>query len=103
MMRHSDSRLTDKTYTDASQLMTAEAVDALPSFLDTHTVKDTQFSVAGCPAVSSAVAVKHGGDVKKASVNKGESHWVSLAVAAGQPTELAASLGLEPRGSSMPA
>jgi hypothetical protein len=99
MMRHSDSRLTDKTYTDASQLMTAEAVDALPSFLGTHTVKRTQFSVEGCPAVSSAVAVNDGGDVKETSVNTGESHLVSLPVTAGQPTEMAASLGLEPRHS----
>ena len=98
-MRHSDSRLTDKTYTDASQLMTAEAVDALPSFLDADTVKNTLFFFAGRPAVSRAVAVNDGGEVKGTSVNTGESHLVALPVKAGQQTELAASLRLEPRQS----
>ena len=46
LMRHSDRKLTDKLYTDASQLPLAKAVDALPAFslplLETGTQKVTQ-------------------------------------------------------------
>ena len=55
LMRHSDRKLTDKLYTDASQLPLAKAVDALPAFslplLQTSaqklTQKQTQTLVAG--------------------------------------------------------
>jgi hypothetical protein len=51
LMRHSDRKLTDKLYTDASHLPLAQAVDALPAFslpqTQTRTQNDTHDPVAG--------------------------------------------------------
>jgi integrase len=96
MMRHSDSRLTDKTYTDASQLSTAAAVDALPSFLDTHTVKDTQLSDAACPSGSCGVSAGESDEVELTSVNKGESHELVTCGTSGHVGEMVRRVGIEP-------
>ena len=53
LARHSDMRLTMKTYTDAAQLPLAATVRGLPSFDDSHI--DSQTLVADRPAVSPSV------------------------------------------------
>ena len=73
MMRHNDSRLTDKTYTDSNQLMTADAIELLPSMVVTHTQNHTQKFVAGRLAVSSPEQVGVGCEVQETPINKGES------------------------------
>ena len=87
MMRHNDSRLTDKTYTDASQLLTAAAVGVLPSLIAKYTVKDTQISVFSGLGVSNSVACGLGFKVQKTSVNIEESQLLSFPVTMGQEVD----------------
>ena len=74
VMRHSDSRLTDKTYTDAALLHTSGAIEALPSLLENHTQKHTTKLVTGCPGVSPVVPFSMVGNIAQTLANKGESH-----------------------------
>lgn len=80
VMRHCDSRLTDKNYTDVSQLHTAGVMDALPSFLSTHTEKHTEKFVSGCPAVSKGVQAAARREVQETALNTGESQSLSTSV-----------------------
>lgn len=74
LARHSDSKLTCKTYADAALLPQLEALQRLPQFgSGQDTQIGTQTGVKVCPNVSKQVTnpVKANGD--KAPVNKGES------------------------------
>jgi len=81
LARHSDMRLTMKTYTDAAQLPLAATVRQLPSFDDTQI--DTQTLVAGGQLVSPSVIGLKSIKVGKAIENIDGIHEKSLTVTAG--------------------
>jgi hypothetical protein len=81
LARHSDMRLTMKTYTDAAQLPLAATVRKLPSFDDTQI--DTQTLVAGGQFVSPSVIGLKAIKVGKTIENIEGNHEESLAVTAG--------------------
>ena len=81
LARHSDMRLTMKTYTDAAQLPLAATVRGLPSFDDSHI--DSQTLVADRPTVSPSVIGLKPIKVGKTIGNIDENHEESLAVYAG--------------------
>jgi hypothetical protein len=62
LMRHSDPRLTVKTYTDANMLPVSDAIVALTNFAASN--KDSQIDsqklVRQCPALSATVSVEAG-------------------------------------------
>ena len=83
LMRHSDPRLTTKTYTDAGQLPVGAAVLSLPSLAvseKTDSQIDSQKLVAGSLSLSSAVPQKEIVDPDGTHVNKGESLELTVAV-----------------------
>jgi len=86
LARHSDMRLTMKTYTDTAQLPLAATVSNLPSFGAAPSAKkddsqiDSQTSVKSCPAVSSAVLGIREIKSRESAENVGENHSQSLAV-----------------------
>ena len=79
LARHSDMRLTMKTYTDAAQLPLAATVRGLPAFDDSHI--DSQTLVADGPAVSPAVTGLKSIKVGETIGNIDESHGLTPAVA----------------------
>jgi integrase len=81
LARHSDMRLTMKTYTDLAQLPLAATVRQLPPFGDTQI--DTQTSVVNSPGVSPSVLGLKAIKVGKSAGNIDGNHSLSLAVAAG--------------------
>jgi len=78
LARHSDMRLTMKTYTDVAQLPLAATVRRLPSIGDTQI--DTQTLVADRPFVSPTVLGVKPLKVGKTIANIGENHRSSLTV-----------------------
>ena len=88
LARHSDMRLTMKTYTDTAQLPLAATVAQLPSFGFTseqnqHSQIDSQNLGAGSLSVSAAVAKNKTKKTDKTPVNIGESQSQSQPVAMG--------------------
>jgi integrase len=88
LARHSDMRLTMKTYTDTAQLPLAATVAQLPSFGFTseqnqHSQIDSQNLGAGSLSVSAAVAKNKTRKTDKTPVNIGESQSQSQPVAVG--------------------
>jgi hypothetical protein len=81
LARHSDMRLTMKTYTDVGQLPLAATVRGLPSISDSQI--DSQTLVADRPAVSPSVIGLKSIKVGKAIRNTGENHEKSFAVTVG--------------------
>ena len=81
LARHSDLKLTMKNYTDAGQLPLQEVMDTLPGF-GADTRMDSRNLVAACPSVSPADAVTETIKEEKSAANIGESHGLSLSVAA---------------------
>jgi integrase len=81
LARHSDMRLTMKTYTDAAALPLAATVRGLPAFDDSHI--DSQTLVAGGQSVSPSVISVKAIKVGKIIGNIDENHEESLAVYAG--------------------
>ena len=75
LARHSDMRLTMKTYTDAAALPLAATVRGLPSFDDTQI--DTQTLVAGSQFVSPSVIGLKTIKVGKTVGNIDENHPAS--------------------------
>ena len=59
VMRHSDMRLTSKTYTDAGLLPLADAVTKLPSFAASDTVRLTKRLTKFVPSQSLPVPLRH--------------------------------------------
>ena len=80
LARHSDMRLTMKTYTDAAQLPLAATVRGLPSFNDSQI--DSQILVADRPAVSPSViglkSIKVGRIIGNIDGNHGASPIVTF-------------------------
>ena len=96
-MRHSEMRLTNKTYTDVAHLPLAEAAEMLPQFLKgTGTQKRThETGAAGLKlAFGGANDIRAGEE--KSNENKGECPVLAVAGAEGQETELAHPSGVEP-------
>jgi integrase len=85
LARHSDLKLTMKNYTDAGQLPLQEVMDSLPGF-GTDTRIDSRKLVAESPAVSPTVAVAGAMKTENGLANIGESHGLSLSVAASPPS-----------------
>ncbi len=81
LARHSDMRLTMKTYTDAAALPLAATVRGLPSFDDSQI--DSQTLVAGGQSVSPSVIGVKAIKVGKTVGNIDENHEESLSVYAG--------------------
>jgi integrase len=96
-MRHSDLRLTNKTYTDAALLPMVEAVEKLPGFLGTCTHICTHAGDSSGHFVSSSVAVSGEGKAHGTVGNTGWSHLQALPGAPCPGSDLVPRLGLEPR------
>jgi integrase len=92
LARHSDMRLTMKTYTDAAALPLAATVRRLPAFGDTQI--DSQTLVAGGQFVSPSVIGVKAIKVGKTIGNIGENHEESLAVTAGHENETGGERGI---------
>jgi integrase len=93
LARHSDMRLTMKTYTDAAQLPLAATVRGLPSFNDSQI--DSQILVADRPAVSPAVIGLKSIKVGKAIENIDESHGLTPIVAICHSEQKSGDMGFE--------
>ena len=83
VMRHSDSKLTDKVYTDENLLGVETAIDVLPTFTETPSQGASQGAsqkpVMGGHGVSLAVILPALTGAGKPIENKGESHDLALA------------------------
>jgi integrase len=96
-MRHSEMRLTNKTYTDVAHLPLAEAAEMLPQF---SKGKDTQISThvsgaAGHKLAGAGVSEIRAGH-EEGIDNKGECPVLSPAGTEGRELELAHPSGVEP-------
>jgi len=81
LARHSDLKLTMKNYTDAGQLPLQEVMDSLPGYgVDSRI--DSRDLVAQSRAVSPVVAIGETLKEENPAANIGESHGMSLSVAA---------------------
>lgn len=97
LMRHSDMRLTQKTYTDALQLPTSEAIESLPSILGFDPQLHPQRLGAGSLLVAQAVSVETSGHAVEVVANKGQSHDLARGGTNCQKSQVVAGLGFEPR------
>ena len=96
-MRHSEMRLTNKTYTDVEHLPLAEAAEMLPKFTaEKGTQKGTQdLGAAGLGlSFTGANAIRE--ETQKAVAVKGDCHGLTLPDAEGHILELAHPSGVEP-------
>jgi len=94
LMRHSDMRLTMKTYTDADALPTMEAVSSLPDFIGTpesagyHDAQIRTQKLGGeGPSLSHAGALSENGDGPQTLMDKGSGRDLSHPVALGRENE----------------
>jgi hypothetical protein len=85
LARHSDMRLTMKTYTDVAQLPLAATVRRLPSIGDSQ--RDSQTLVAGSPVVSLSVLGLKPLEVGETVVNIDGNHLASSIVTFRQESE----------------
>ena len=85
LARHSDMRLTMKTYTDVAQLPLAATVRKLPSIGDSQ--RDSQNLFTASPTMSPAVLGLKAIEVGKTAGNIDENHSSSLAVTNGHHFE----------------
>ena len=85
LARHSDMRLTMKTYTDVAQLPLAATVRRLPSIGDSQI--DSQTLVADRPTVSPSVLGMKSIKVGKTVGNIVGNHHLSLAVTNGHKNQ----------------
>ena len=84
LARHSDLRLTMKTYTDAGQLPLREVMESLPGFGKAADSRiDSRTLVPDGPAVSSSVPEAASTDVQETTGNIDANHGESLAVTVG--------------------
>ena len=77
LMRHSDMRLTQNTYTDAMQLPTSEAIESLPSILGDDSPLDSPKLGLDSHLVAQAVSTNTSGNTEEEPVNKGQSHGLA--------------------------
>ena len=92
LMRHSDMKLTTKTYTDAGMLPTGETVRNLPSLVDESPLKKgtekwTNFLVPAGHLVSQPVTNENGGNDLENGLNTGFRHEGSPSVTVSQGLE----------------
>jgi hypothetical protein len=80
LARHSDMRLTMKTYTDAGQLPLREVMDTLPSFGADSRIDSRNLGPTG-QTVSRPVTETREFKTENVVANKGGSHDLTLAVA----------------------
>ncbi len=97
LMRHTDRRLTDKTYTDESLLETASAIDLLLRYSSGVSQIASQKSRASGLGVSSSVAMSGGVNSKKTLAGVGKSQVLTLFVAGSQNCEDGGSGGARTR------
>ena len=84
LARHSDLRLTMKTYTDAGQLPLREVMESLPGFGKANDSRiDSRTVVPDGPAVSPSVPETASTHVQESAANIDENHGESPAVTAG--------------------
>jgi site-specific recombinase XerD len=79
LARHSDMRLTMKTYTDVGQLPLREVMDSLPGFGSDSRIDSRNLGPKG-QTVSQPVTETRELKTEKSIVNKGESHDLTAAV-----------------------
>ncbi len=83
VMRHSDSKLTDKVYTDENLLGVETAIDVLPTFTGTPSQGASQGAsqkpVIGWHGATPAVTIPTLNELIKPIENKGESHVLAHA------------------------
>jgi hypothetical protein len=84
IMRHSDGKLTDKTYTDENLLGTETAIDVLPSFTESSSQGASQGFGATGQNVALPVTTSAGPEVAQTVVNQGLCHGLALPVTTGQ-------------------
>src|SRR5437762_504748 len=82
LMRHSDLKLTMKTYTDTAQLPVADAVKHLPGYCENNRLPQLlpQNLVTMGHSPSSAVTGNEKSELHEAYINKGESHGLTEGV-----------------------
>ena len=97
LMRHSDSKLTERIYTDKRMLATWSAIEKLPSYTAGLSQGVSQSLVANGHGASSAVMESVGAYVEKMPVNIGESHLVSVGGTSGHDGENGGSDGARTR------
>jgi integrase len=95
LMRHSDMRLTAKTYTDAGMLPTGDAVLKLPT-LKTDSQIDSQSLVASCLLLSRPVQPLETANVTETMINRGFEAALSHAVPSCPKVEMVRDAGFEP-------
>ena len=92
-MRHSEMRLTNKTYTDVTCLPLAEAAEMLPQFLQTKGTHETG-AEGHKPSRTDANQIR---EAKHKTIdNKEVCHALSSTGAEGQELEVAHPIGVEP-------
>ena len=85
LMRHSDSRLTNKTYTDAQLLPKAQAVIGLDFHRSAASAQITAQNLgATCPQVSQSVAIEKPAQEQKTPAKSGESRALAPSVTVGR-------------------
>ncbi len=97
LMRHSDSKLTERIYTDKRMLATWSAIEKLPSYTAGLSQGVSQTLVANGHGASLAVMESVGAHVERMPVNIGESHAVTLSVTNGHDGESGGSDGARTR------
>jgi len=101
VMRHCDSKLTDKVYTDENLLGVETAIDVLPTFTGTPSQGASHKPVIGWHGVTPAVAIPTLNEVIKPIENKGESHVLAHAgMGCHEGMEWCARWGLNPQPSA---
>jgi len=97
LMRHSDSKLTERIYTDKQMLATWSAIEKLPSYTTGLSQGVSQTLVSNGLGASSAVIESVGSHVKRMPVNIGESHLESVGGMSGHDGEIGGSDGARTR------
>jgi integrase len=97
LMRHSDSKLTERIYTYKRGLATWSAIEKLPCYTAALSQGVSQSLVANGHGASSAVTECIGLHSEKMPVNIDESHLVALSVTSGHDGEIGGSDGARSR------
>jgi len=97
LMRHSDSKLTERIYTDTHMLATWAAVEKLPDLTETLYQGVSQKLVANGHDATLAGGLGNGVNMQQTPVNIEESHAVALAVMNGHEVPIGGSDGARTR------
>jgi len=93
LMRHSDSKLTERIYTDKRMLATWSAMEKLPNLTETLYQGVSQKLVASGHGTAWAGTACGGADMQQTLANTEDSHAVALAVMNGQEAPIGGSDG----------